>query len=339
MEFTLGELARETDCRVIGDPEHVITRVATLQNAEAGSVAFLSNPAYRAFLRSTGATAVIVSETDAKDCPVAALVSENPYLTYARVAALLNPPRPVEPGIHPTAVVAESAAVASSAWVGPQCVVEPGAQIGADSYIGPGCVIGRNAVVGSGSRLVARATVCEISVIGQNTIIHPGAIVGSDGFGIANDEGEWVKVPQIGRVLIGDNVEVGANTTIDRGSVEDTVIEEGVKLDNQIQIAHNVRIGAHTAIAGCVGIAGSAKIGKHCAIGGGVGIVGHISIVDHVQITGMSFVTKSIKKPGVYSSGTPLQSNDDWRRNFARLRSLDEMARRLHALEKKLNLK
>ncbi len=336
MALTLGELADKVGGKVVGDRQTTISCVATLQNAKPSSIAFLANRSYRKYLVDTKASAVILSREDADLCPVDAIVTESPYLAYARIAALLNPDAPVEPGIHPTAVVSENARVDPTAWVGPQVVIEDRADIGANVFVGPGCVIGQGAQIGAATRLVANVTICHHCVIGQRVIIHPGVVIGSDGFGIANDDGVWVKVPQLGIVRIEDDVEIGANTSIDRGALDDTIIGEGAKLDNQIQIAHNVRVGAHTAIAGCVGIAGSATIGAHCALGGGVGVVGHLHIADHVQVTGMSMVTRSIEKPGVYSSGTPLQPNDLWHKNFARFRHLDELARRIRALEKKI---
>ena len=211
------------------------------------------------------------------------MLSANPQLAYARVAALFAPQIAQRQGIHPSAVVSAQAQVDATAWIGPQCVIEAGAVIAEQAFIGPACVIGAQAVIGAQSQLIARVTVCQRVQIGHRVLIHPGAVIGSDGFGLAYDQGLWVKVPQLGAVVIGDDVEIGANTTIDRGAIDDTVIGDGVKLDNQIQVAHNVRIGAHTAIAGCVGIAGSARIGRHCSIGGGVGIAGHLEIVDHVQ--------------------------------------------------------
>lgn len=337
MSLTLGELAERVGGRIAGDDRVLITGVATLQNAHPTAIAFLSNRSYRKFLATTQAAAVILQSEDLDDCPVPALVISEPYVAYARIAALLNPAPAFEPGIHPAAQVSDNATVAADAWVGPQCVVEDGCEIGPGSFIGPGCVVGRGTRIGAGSRLVANVTVCHGCAIGDRALVHPGVVIGSDGFGIANDQGRWIKVPQLGGVRIGDDVEIGANTTVDRGALEDTVLEDGVKLDNQIQVAHNVHIGAHTAIAGCVGIAGSTRIGRHCAIGGGAGILGHLEIVDNVQITAMSLVTKSIREPGVYSSGTPLQPNELWHKNFARFRQLDDMARRLRALEKQIH--
>lgn len=337
MTWTLQELAERIGAEVAGDGGVQIDGVSALEDAHPGTVTFLANPRLRRHLHSTRAAAVILRREDAGDCPVPALVTDNPYLAYARVAALLFPEEPARAGVHQTAVVAGDAKVDPSASVGPHVVIDQGATIGAGAVIGPGSVIGKRTSIGARTRLVANVTVTHDCVIGCDCLIHPGVVLGSDGFGIANDAGRWVKVPQLGRVVLGDWVEIGANTTVDRGAIHDTVIEEGVKIDNLVQVAHNVRIGAHTAIAGCTGIAGSATIGAHCAIGGGVGIAGHLEICDRVQLTGMSFVTKSVREPGVYSSGMPLETNEAWQKNVARLRHLDDLARRLRALEKKID--
>ncbi len=337
MALTLRELADRIGAQLTGDGGAIIVGVSTLQRASSDRISFLANRTYKRYLTDTKAAAVILRKDDADACPVPVLLSENPYLTYAEAATILCPPFRESAGIDPSAVVQAGAQVDPTAWVGPNAVVGTDARISADVSIGPGCVVGRGTVIGAGSQLVANVTVLYDCVVGERALFHPGVVVGADGFGIANDKGRWVKVPQLGRVVIGNDVELGANTTVDRGAIEDTIIEDGVKIDNQVQIAHNVRIGAHTAIAGCAGIAGSAKIGRHCAIAGGVGIAGHLEIADGVQITAMALVTKSISQPGVYSSGTPLQPNDEWHKNFARFRRLDEMARRLRALEKKIN--
>lgn len=333
---TLQQLADEIGAKIVGDPACLIDGVATLVSARKGSLAFLSNSKYRKFLAATGASAVILGEADAAFCATNALVVADPYLAYAKAAARLSSVQPVQGMIHSSAVVSASATVASSASIGPNCVLEDGAQIGEAVFLGPGCVVGRNARIGAGSRLVANVTICHAVVIGQRALVHPGAVIGSDGFGLANDNGRWVKVPQLGAVRLGDDVEVGANTTIDRGAIDDTVIEDGVKLDNLIQIGHNVRVGAHSAIAAHVGIAGSAKIGVHCVIGGATGIAGHIEIADGTQFTGMSMVTKSVSEPGVYSSGIPAENNLQWRKNVARFRQLEQLGKRLKALEAKL---
>lgn len=333
---TLGQLAEHVGADLRGDASCVITGVATLQSAKAGDISFLSNPRYTRHLAATAASAVILSEEYASACPTHALVTQDPYAAYARIATLLVPARARAEGRHPAAVVHPKSEVHESAWIDAHAVIEEGARIGAHVCIGPGCIISRGSDIGEGSRLVANVFIGERSRIGKRALIHPGVVIGSDGFGFANADGRWMKVPQLGAVNIGDDVEIGANTTIDRGTLDDTVIEDGVKLDNQIQVAHNVSIGAHTAIAGCTGIAGSARIGARCTIGGGVGIVGHTEIVDDVHITGMSFVAHSIREPGLYSSGTPLEPNREWRKNYARFHQIDDMARRLRRLEKAL---
>lgn len=336
MAWTLEALAHELDVRLAGEGGIRIDGVCTLQHGREGGLSFLANPAYRKYLLNTRASAVIVGEDDLDACPVPALVSDNPYVTYARAATLLSAPPAPAAGVHPSAVVAEDADVDTSATIGPLCVIEAGAVIGEGCVLGPGCLIGRGARLGAGSRLVANVTLCHEVTVGERCILHPGVVIGSDGFGIANDRGRWIKVPQLGGVEIGDEVEIGANTTVDRGALEDTVIAGGAKLDNQIQVAHNVHIGEHTAIAGCVGISGSAHIGSHCMLAGGVGVVGHLEIADHTVVTGMSMVTRSIGEAGVYSSGLAAMPTDKWNRIQARLRRLDDMARRLQALEQQL---
>ena len=336
---TLGEIAVLAGARLQGcDAATTIFGVAPLHCAEPGHLSFLTHPRHRAYLEATRATAVILSPEDAITCSAPAIVVANPHAAYARAAALFAPVTELHRGIHCTAWVSPDAHIAADTWIGPHCAVETGAVIEAGVIVGPGCVIGEHAIIGACSRLVARVTICHRVRLGQRVLVHPGAVIGSDGFGLALDsEGRWLKVPQLGGVLIGDDVEIGANTTIDRGALENTVIEDGVKLDNQIQVAHNVHIGAHSALAGCVGIAGSARIGRHCMLGGGVGIAGHLEIADHVQITGMSLVTQSITESGVYSSGLVVEPNRIWNKISVRLRRLDELFRRLAALEKKSN--
>lgn len=317
MAVRLAELAELTGSELRGDPDLEITGVASLSDAGAGQISFLANPRFRKYLEDTRAAAVIVAAADADAAPVPALVAKDPYVAYARVAQRLAPPAEPQAGIHPSAVVAADA------------------ELGDGVAIGPGCVVGRGARIGAGSRLVANVTVMHECIIGRRVILHPGVVIGADGFGIANDNGTWIKVPQLGTVIIGDDCEIGANTTVDRGALEDTVIEEGVKLDNLVMVAHNVHIGAHTAVAGCVGIAGSTRIGKRCMIAGASGISGHLNICDDVMIMAMSMVTADIRQPGQYASGLPLDTLASWKRNAARFRHLDELARRVKALEKK----
>jgi UDP-3-O-[3-hydroxymyristoyl] glucosamine N-acyltransferase len=332
----LQELAQAIGAELRGDPELKITGVGTLQQAGSGQLSFLSNPQYRCYLQSTAASAVVLGPEDAEHCPVAALVMDNPYLGYARAARLLFPPPPFQAGIHPSAVVAESASVDASAYVGACAVVGEGTSIGPGVYIGPGSIIASDCVVGEDSRLVARVTLCRDTRIGARCLIHPGAVLGADGFGLANDQGRWEKVPQLGCVRVGDDVEIGANTTIDRGALEDTVLHDGVKLDNLIQIAHNVEIGEHTAMAGCSAVAGSTKIGSHCTVGGLTGVVGHLTIGDNVHFSAATLVTRSFESPGYYSGGLPAMDNGEWRKAVARVRRLEEMSRELRALKKRV---
>lgn len=333
---TLGEIAAVSGTRLQGgDPARVVTGVASLDSAGAGQLSFLIHPRYRHYLTATHAAAVILSPSDVAACPVPALVADNPHTAYARAAALFEPVTESRKGIHPTAWIHPTAQIAVDAWIGPHCTVEADAIVEAGVSVGPHCVIGEQVIIGAASRLVAQVTICHRVRLGCRVLVHPGVVIGSDGFGLALEhDGRWLKVPQLGSVQIGDDVEIGANTTIDRGALEDTVIEDGVKLDNQIQVAHNVRIGSHSALAGCVGIAGSARIGRHCMLGGGVGVAGHLTIADRVQVTGMSLVAQSITQSGIYSSGLAVAPNRLWNKISARLRRLDELFRRLAALEK-----
>ncbi len=335
--FRLQELAQQVGAELLGDGSVEITHADTIQSAAEGAICFLANSKYRQYLTETGASAVILRREDVdEEASHNGLISDNPYLTYARVATLLYPPAEVTGGVHPSAVVSDSARIHERAWVGPCCVIGEEVMIEAGVSVGPGCVIENGCRLGQDTRLVANVTLCHGTVIGERVLIHPGTVIGSDGFGNANDHGKWCKVPQIGIVRIGNDVEVGANTTIDRGSLRDTVIGDGVRLDNQIQIAHNVQIGEHTAMAGCVGVAGSTTIGKHCTVGGGVGISGHLEIGDSVHFSGMSLVTRSFTEPGYYSGNLPAVPNADWRKTIARIRRLERMAQRLNELEKML---
>jgi UDP-3-O-[3-hydroxymyristoyl] glucosamine N-acyltransferase len=334
--YRLADLAAHAAAELRGDPDRQIRGVATLEDAGTGDVAFLANRRYRSQLAATKASAVILQAADSVACPVDALITDNPYLAYARIAELLFPTPAVAGGVHPTAVVAPSAQVDPTAWVGPLCVVEDRVVVDAGAFLGPGCLVGADSRIGAGTRLVARVVVWNASIIGRRCLIHPGAVIGSDGFGNANDGGRWVKVPQLGRVVIGDDVAIGANTTVDRGSLRDTVIGNGVRLDNLIQVGHNVTIGEHTAAAAFVGISGSTEIGRRCTLGGAAGFAGHLTIADDVHVTGMAMVTHSLREPGSYSSGIPAISSREWRRNVARFQHLDELTRRVKALEERL---
>jgi UDP-3-O-[3-hydroxymyristoyl] glucosamine N-acyltransferase len=334
--YRLSDIVARLGGRVLGDADVRITQIATLEHARSDQISFLTNSKYRAQLADTKAGAVILSETDADATGLPRIVSDNAYAYFAKVSSLLNPLPEARPGIHPSAVIGAGAKIDATASIAATAVVGEGASIGANSVIGEGCCIGANVVIGSHVRLYPRVVIYHDCVIGDNLIAHSGAVIGADGFGIAMDDGRWIKIQQIGRVVIGNDVEIGANTTIDRGALDDTVIEDGVKLDNQIQVAHNVRIGAHTAIAGCVGIAGSATIGKYCRIGGSAGILGHLHIADHVEIAAFTLVGKSIREAGSYVGIFPFSRAEDWRKNSAHLRHLDELAARVKTLEKQL---
>ncbi len=329
---SLGELAVRFGCALQGDSEARVTRVATLQEAAPDAVSFIANPKYQRYLPSTRAGAVILEPALAGQCPVSALIAKNPYATFARIAAFLHPSPPNVPGVHPSAVVHQSAEIDATASIGPQCVVGANVRIGARVSLGPGCIVFDASTIGNDSRLIARVTICDHTSIGERCILHPGVVIGSDGFGNAMDAGAWIKVPQIGGTRIGSDVEIGSNTTIDRGALGDTVIEDGVRLDNLIQIGHNVHIGAHTAMAAFVGVSGSTRIGKRCLIAGKVGIAGHLEICDNVVVMGHSTVSGSIMKPGSYSGALGLEESHSFRRNAARFRQLDKMAKTLAKL-------
>ena len=337
MKYTLGELASRTGVRLNNESysDLEIEAVAPLQSSAAGDISFCANPRYKKHLAESQASAVILKEELESSFAGASLISKNPYATYAQVAALLSPVDTPAPEIHVSAVIHETAKVGQGCYLGPNTVIDANAVIEDGCLLTAGIYIGKTSVVGEGTRINANVSVYHNCKIGKRNIIHSGAVIGADGFGFAHDAGKWIKVPQTGGVVLGDDVEVGASTTIDRGALDNTVIEDGVKLDNQIQIAHNVRIGAHTAIAGCSGVAGSTTIGKHCTIAGMCTIVGHIELTDNVHITAMSLITKSIKTPGSYSSGTAFEETSSWRKNSVRFKQLDVISRRLQKLENK----
>lgn len=336
MKRTLGQLAELTGARLRGPAELVVSGVATLANADGNHVGFLANPKYREQLRQTRAAAVIISADDEQSWAGPALITPNPYLVFARVAACFDAESLPVPGIHSSAVIDKSARVHPGASVAAGVYIGSDAEVGADAVIGPNSVVEAGVSVGEGSHLIANVTLCHGVKIGERCLLHPGVVIGADGFGQARDGERWVKVPQLGSVFIGNDVEIGANTTVDRGALEDTVIEHGVRLDNQIQVAHNVRIGENTAIAGCTAIAGSSVIGRRCMIAGGVGIAGHLEIADDVTVLAMTLVTHSIREKGVYSGSHPMEEVKAWRRNSARLRQLDDLAKRLQRLEKQM---
>ena len=331
----LQELAERVGATLDGDGALRVTHVAPLETAGSGAIAFVGNRKHRAHLLDSRATAVIVAAEMATLTSLAKLISANPYATYAKVARLLHPPIAIAPGTHPSAVVANDARVAASATIGAHAVIGEGAAIGERARIGAGCVIGAGAVVGDDALLHANVTVYDRCVLGPRVIVHSGAVIGADGFGMAEEGGRWLKIPQLGRVVIGADVEIGANTTIDRGAIDDTVIEDDVKLDNQIQIGHNCRIGAHTAIAGCVGIAGSARIGRNCRIGGAAMIAGHLDIPDGTTVSAATLISTTLAKPGVYTGAFPMAEHTTWKRMAVEMRHLGTFAKRLRALEHK----
>lgn len=332
--ITLRELADRFGLQLVGDGEVTVDGVCTLSPGRRGRLSFLSNPKLRSQLAQTQAGAVIVGERDASALTSAGLVAKDPYLAYARIARLFDPDRDFAPGVHVAAVVDEAAQVGEGCWIGPGAVVEAGARLGAGVFVGPNCVIGRDAQIGAGSRLVSGVYVAPRVNIGARCVIQPGAVVGGRGFGNARSPAGWEEVPQLGGVRVGDDVEIGANTCIDRGAIDDTVIEDGVRLDNLIQVAHNCRIGSHTAIAACTGIAGSTRIGSRCMIGGAVGIAGHLDIADDVVVLGRAMVTGSVTQKGIYGSGLPLDDAREWRKTVARVRRLGKLEERLKALER-----
>ena len=333
MSYTLKQLAEKIGAEVHGDESYVIHSLATLSNANDQQIAFLANKKYSQQLSDTKAGAVIIASTSLTACNTNALVMDNPYLGYALTAQLLDTtPKPAH-NIHPSAQISEGVTLGEKVAIGANAVIEKGAVISDHVIIGAGCFIGEQAKIGSHTKLWANVSVYHRVEIGTNCLIQANTVIGSDGFGYANDKGTWLKIPQLGSVIIGNNVEVGASTTIDRGALEDTVIKDGVILDNQIQIAHNVVIGENTAMAACSVIAGSSTLGKHCVIAGLVGINGHIDVVDNVVFTGMSMVTKNINEAGVYSSGMPCQTNKEWNKNNARIRKLESILKRMKSAE------
>jgi UDP-3-O-[3-hydroxymyristoyl] glucosamine N-acyltransferase len=332
---TLAELAIHFGGEVEGDGSVAVNGIGTLESAREGQLSFLSNSKYRRQLADSKASAVIVGEADRDASSLPRIVTANPYLYFARVAQFFHPPPPIVPGIHPNAVVDEGSMVASTSSVGPFAYVGRNVRIGERCMIANHVSIADRVTLGDDCRLLPGVVIYADCHLGDRVILHSGVVIGADGFGLAPDQGRWVKIPQVGRVIIGDDVEIGANTTIDRGALDDTVLEEGVKLDNQIQVGHNVRIGAHTAIAGCAGLAGSAKIGKRCTIGGSAGISGHLEICDDAHISAFTMISKSITKPGRYTSQLPQMSHEEWRNSAPYIRRLDELADKIKALQKR----
>lgn len=335
--ITLAEIAEKIGATLIADDAQIlVSGIGSIDSATSQQVTFLANASYRKQLSSSQAAAVIVHPDLQAECPTAALIMNNPYMGFAKLSQLFDNQPTQAAGIHPSAVIADSATIAADVSIGANAVIGEYVEVHAGCRIGPGCVVGDHSIIGADSLLHANVVFYHDVVVGKNGIFHSGCVIGADGFGFAPDAGKWQKIAQLGGVRIGDRVEVGANTTIDRGALGDTQIGNDVKLDDQIMIAHNVVIGDGCAIAGTAGIAGSTTLGKNCTIAGGVGIVGHIDITDGVHITGMTLVSKSITEPGVYSSGTAIMPANEWRKSAARFRQLDEMARRLKKLEKNL---
>ncbi|MGG5836717.1 MULTISPECIES: UDP-3-O-(3-hydroxymyristoyl)glucosamine N-acyltransferase [Enterobacteriaceae] len=333
----LADLAQQLDAELHGDGDLVITDVASMQSAKAGTITFMVSPKYREQLAQCQASAVVLTQDDLPFATCAALVVKNPYLTYARMAQILDTtPQPAQ-NIAASAAIDPSAKLGNNVAIGANAVIESGVVLGDNVVIGPGCFVGKNTKIGAGTRLWANVTIYHEIEIGENCLIQSSTVIGSDGFGYANDRGNWVKIPQLGRVIIGDRVEIGACTTIDRGALDDTLIGNGVIIDNQCQIAHNVVIGDNTAVAGGVIMAGSLKIGRYCMIGGASVINGHMEICDKVTVTGMGMVMRPITEPGVYSSGIPLQPNKVWRKTAALVMNIDDMSKRLKAIERKID--
>lgn len=332
----LEEIVSHLGGTLEGDGSVLVSQVATLAKAGAGQIAFLANPKYRRQLQDSRAAAVIVPPRFAQDTPLPRIVHPNPYAYYARVASLLNPVAIGFPEVSSSAVVKSK--VPASVRILENVVVGQDVSIGENVTLFPGCVVGDGVTIGNDSVLYPNVVIYPKCIIGRRAVIHAGAVIGSDGFGFAKEGEAWIKIPQIGRVIIGDDVEIGANTSIDRGALDDTVIGNGVKLDNQIQIAHNVTIGDHSAMAGCVGVAGSTRIGRRCTVGGAGMIVGHLDITDDVHISAGTMVTKSLRTPGQYTSIFPLEAHDDWLQNAAQIKRLARLSERVAELEKKLEL-
>lgn len=331
--YTLGTLAELLQVELIGDPDCVIDGLATLQQASPGKLGFLSNPSYAKQLSNCKASAVIIAPRHIEACKLNKLVSETPYVIYARASQLFDNSLSASSTVHSTAVVNEYAELADDVSIGPNAVIEADVVIGPGSNIGPGCIVGEGSLIGEGCQLYSNVTIYHRVKLGNRVVIHSGAVIGADGFGFAFDGEKSIKIAQLGSVQIADDVEVGAGTTIDRGALDDTVIEQGVKIDNQVQIGHNCIIGAHSVICGCAAIAGSVVIGKYCVLGGGSGVVGHIRIADRVKVSAMSLVSQAIDTAGTYSSGTGIMETARWKKNIVRFRQLDDISKRLRSME------
>jgi UDP-3-O-[3-hydroxymyristoyl] glucosamine N-acyltransferase len=333
-QYSLTELTQDLGVTISGDVNCLISGIATIQQAQPGDLAFLVNPLYKKYLATSQASAIVLSETDAVDCPAVAIISKDPYFTYSQIARYFEYVPVPTPGIHPTAIIGKNCEIHPSVSIGAYTTLGDNVTVAANVVIGASCFLGEFVRVGANTHIDARVVLYHHTLIGKDVLLASGVVIGSEGFGLAKHKGAWYKVPQLGCVVIEDDVEIGANTTIDRGAIEDTVIETGVRIDNQVQIGHNVRIGAYTAIAGCVGIAGSTTVGKNCLIGGAAGLAGHITIADDVAITGLTAVSHSIRERGIYSSGVGgVVTNQEWRKNSMLVKKLKSIMQRLKALE------
>jgi UDP-3-O-[3-hydroxymyristoyl] glucosamine N-acyltransferase len=335
--YSLYELAKIVNGRVEGDDTLTINAINDIDAAKKDEISFISNSKFIDKLRSTKAGSVLVKEKDLSECPCTSIVVDDPYAAYAKVATLFHPLHEVRSGIHPSAQVNPDSRIHETCWIGENCVIGKNVTIGEHTFISPGCIVEENVVLGDSCTLFSNVTIMHGCNIGDRVLIHAGVVIGCDGFGQAPEGDKWLKIPQLGRVVLGSDVEIGANCTIDRGSLNDTIIENGVKLDNLVHIAHNVTVGQNTVIAAQTGIAGSTTIGEHCIFGGQVAVSGHITLSDNVTLTGRSVAYQAIRDPGVYSSGSPLETNREWHRNFARMKQLDEMAKKIKTLETQLS--
>ena len=318
--FSILDLSKIISAKIIGNDQAIISQLAPIMRAKAGDLTFLTGTSYRRYLAETKATAVILTEADAKACTVTALVVQNPELSFARIAKLFITEKKPASGIHPSSIISKTAQIDPSVSIGAHCVIGNNVVIAANTIIHPGVIVSDDVNIGSDCVIYSRVTLNHQISLGNRVILHSGVVIGADGFGLTHDKGIFEKIPQLGSVIIGDDVEIGANSCVDRGALNNTIVENGVKIDNLVQIAHNVVIGAHTVIAGCAGIAGSTTIGKHCMIGGAVNIGGHLTICDGAVFTGTAMVTKSVNEPGIYSSGTGLLPNLEWRKCAAHFR-------------------
>lgn len=336
MQKTLQDIAQLLDAELKGEPQLLITAVSPLNKAEKNHISFINDPKYVSQAEKSKASALIVTPDVAEKLSGSLLVMKDPYLGFAKTAQIFDSTPCPDSGVNQSATIATSAVLGDSVHIGANVVLEDGVVIKDGAVIESGVVIGQNSVIGENTRIYPNTVLYHGVTLGKNCIIHANVVIGSDGFGYANDQGHWVKIPQVGGVSIGDEVEIGAHTAIDRGALDNTEIGRGVILDNHIHVAHNVKIGDYTAVAGCTAIAGSAVIGKNCTIAGRVSILGHLSVCDNTHITATTLVNKSITKPGAYSSGTTHQSNKDWHKSAIRFRQLDDMWRKMKQLEKEL---